>query len=138
MIWSAVVADDPGEPPRLPSQTLGLGAPRHLCSPLFSALSPRADAPLLHDEAFALFVAQIELFRRDGFGRFSVGSLYDSEEFAAPADDGYPPDTERQARGACLRRFLLGSFWTGRSGHAKDDGNPIFALSLIMTQGVAN
>jgi hypothetical protein len=113
MIWSAVVADDPGEPPRLPSQTLGLGAPRHLCSPLFSALSPRADAPLLHDEAFALFVAQIELFRRDGFGRFSVGSLYDSEEFAAPADDGYPPDTERQARGACLRRFLLGSFWTG-------------------------
>jgi hypothetical protein len=107
MIWSAVVADDPGEPPRLPSQTLGLGAPRHLCSPLFSALSPRADAPLLHDEAFALFVAQIELFRRDGFGRFSVGTLNDSEEFASLA-----ADATRQIRSGRPEALVcVGSSW---------------------------
>ena len=129
------MADDPGEPPRLPSQTLGLGAPRHLCSPLFSALSPRADAPLLHDEAFALFVAQIELFRRDGFGRFSVGSLNDLRN-----SPRLPMMATRQIRSGRPEALVcvgssLGSFWTGRSGHAKDDGNPIFALSLIMTQG---
>ena len=107
--------------PVLPSAKLGLGAPRHLCSP-GSALSPRANAPLLHDEAFALLVAQIELLPRDGFGRLSIRGLDDSEKFAALADYGYPPDTERQGRprAGCLHleEFLEGAFGAFRN----DDG----------------
>jgi hypothetical protein len=94
---------------------------RQTSEALGAVVADRANAPLLHDEAFALLVAQIELLPRDGFGRLSIRGLDDSEKFAALADYDYPPDTERQRRprAGCLHRFRSKSFWTGRSGHAE-------------------
>jgi hypothetical protein len=45
---------------------------RQTSEALGAVVADRANAPLLHDEAFALLVAQIELLPRDGFGRLSI------------------------------------------------------------------
>jgi hypothetical protein len=85
------------------------------------AHSPRANAPLLHDEAFSLLVAQLELPGRDDFSRFPIRSLDNSKP--ALASDAYAPNTERQ-------RHLGGAFWTARFRHAEQ-----YSLG---TFGVAN
>jgi hypothetical protein len=74
------------------------------------AHSPRANAPLLHDETFSLLVAQLELPGRDDFSRLPIRSLDNSKP--ALASDAYAPNTERQ-------RHLGRAFWTARFRHAE-------------------
>ena len=67
---------------------------------------PPPSAPLLHYEALALLVRELECFDGSGFGRLWIRGFHESEEVLA--DHGHAPGAQRQgARASCSSRRYI-------------------------------